>query len=294
MTISIITPCFNRASHISICINSLLDQSYMNWELILVDDGSTDQTKDVVDTYKDDRIKYFYKENEERSIARNYGLTKASGDYILFLDSDDYLPSNALQNIIESIELNQVSVPSIISVSNRFFEDRKEVDFKTTLKKDYTPKSVLENFQIINVNQCAHRSCFVGNNFDSRFTLWEDTHLWLRLLAQFPVVESKAEVHCLIHKDSGVQIGFNKIEISYVKRYLNAVSSLLEYNLSISEGELKSLINEYAFNKCQMFFYVARLNKQWDVAYTILKESMKYKFDFIYILKSYIHVLLKS
>ena len=72
-------------------INSVLDQSYRNWELIVVDDGSTDNTKEIVSEVvkKDKRVKYFFKENKERSAARNQGIKIASGEWICFLDSDD-------------------------------------------------------------------------------------------------------------------------------------------------------------------------------------------------------------
>jgi len=73
---SIIIPTYNRAHLISKSIKSVLNQTYSNWELILVDDGSEDNTEEIVNSFGDNRIKYFYKKNEERSIARNYGIDK--------------------------------------------------------------------------------------------------------------------------------------------------------------------------------------------------------------------------
>jgi glycosyltransferase involved in cell wall biosynthesis len=98
--VSIITPCFNSKERIHYPINSLRKQLYNNWELILIDDGSTDKVDFILDKYQDDRIKYFYKENEGPGLTRNFGLEKASGDYIFFLDADDELYIGALTNLV--------------------------------------------------------------------------------------------------------------------------------------------------------------------------------------------------
>ena len=86
---SIIIPSYNRANHLPKAIESVLAQSFTDWELIIVDDGSTDNTSDVVASYNDPRIKYIYQENAERSAARNNGIRNANGEWICFLDSDD-------------------------------------------------------------------------------------------------------------------------------------------------------------------------------------------------------------
>ncbi len=88
---SVIVPTFNRAFIIERCINSILAQEYFNFELIVVDDGSTDNTKDVLDKYKDSRIRYFFQENSGVSVARNQGSKLAHGEFLVFLDSDDYV-----------------------------------------------------------------------------------------------------------------------------------------------------------------------------------------------------------
>ena len=89
---SIIIPAFNRAHLISKAIDSVIAQTFEDWELIIVDDGSTDNTKDLICNYqeKDSRINYIFQKNAERSAARNNGIANAKGEYICFLDSDDY------------------------------------------------------------------------------------------------------------------------------------------------------------------------------------------------------------
>src|SRR5690606_10638879 len=101
--VSIIIPTYNRAHLISETLDSVLAQTYTNWECIVVDDGSSDNTDELLRTYcdKDDRFKYFHRPDTHRpggNGARNYGLDNAKGDYITFLDSDDYIAHYAIED----------------------------------------------------------------------------------------------------------------------------------------------------------------------------------------------------
>ncbi len=102
---SVIIPVYNRRHLIKPVIDSVLNQSYPAFELLLVDDGSTDNTGEFISSqFSDNRIKYFYKSNEERAAARNFGLDKASGNYAVFLDSDDLMESNYLATLTDIIK----------------------------------------------------------------------------------------------------------------------------------------------------------------------------------------------
>ncbi len=100
--VSVIIPTFNRAHLVSVAISSVLNQSYRNLELILVDDGSTDHTWEVIEPFMGDkRLQYvLLKKNKGRSAARNLGVEETKGDFIMFLDSDDYLEADALEKLI--------------------------------------------------------------------------------------------------------------------------------------------------------------------------------------------------
>ena len=95
---SIITPTYNRAHTLPRAIESVLKQTFLYWELIIVDDGSIDNTKEVISKYNDERIKYIYQENRGVCSARNNGISKANGKYLTFLDSDDYVTNDWLYN----------------------------------------------------------------------------------------------------------------------------------------------------------------------------------------------------
>lgn len=98
---SIIIPTFNRASSLQRAIKSVQAQTTENWELIIVDDGSVDETKTEIQKFlKDPRIKYFFQSNQGVSVARNNGVKNASGEYIIFLDSDDTIFPNLLNSLL--------------------------------------------------------------------------------------------------------------------------------------------------------------------------------------------------
>ena len=97
--VSIIVPVYNVAKYIRKCMESLLDQDYTGEiEIICIDDGSTDGTSDTLKKMSafDKRIRYYYQENQGVSVARNEGLKRATGDYVMFCDSDDYYDRNAV------------------------------------------------------------------------------------------------------------------------------------------------------------------------------------------------------
>ncbi|GEM_PF-350154 len=103
--ISIVIPTYNRAWCIERVIKSVLNQTYKNWELIIVDDGSTDKTRDLISQYlKDNRIQYFYQENKGVNFARNKGFDVVQGDYVMPFDSDDELKKDALKIIVKEVE----------------------------------------------------------------------------------------------------------------------------------------------------------------------------------------------
>lgn len=104
--ISIIMPVYNSEKYVSEAIESVRNQSYKNWELLIVNDGSTDNTSKIVDSYakKDFRIRVFHKENEGVSMARNFALEQVSGKYITFIDSDDVYHVDRLKRMLQVFE----------------------------------------------------------------------------------------------------------------------------------------------------------------------------------------------
>lgn len=123
---SIIIPVYNGEKHIEKCIQKLLKQTYDKFEIIIINDGSTDKTSKIVNeyTFLDDRVKLINKENQGVSVSRNTGIKNAHGDYILFVDSDDYLDEDALSILNSLLVIQKCDLLiygfNVLGSSNRF------------------------------------------------------------------------------------------------------------------------------------------------------------------------------
>ena len=127
--VSIIIPVYNVEKYLNRCIDSVIKQSYKNIEILLIDDGSTDESGIILDKYKknDARIKVFHKKNEGLSSTRNYGLKKCSGEYVCFIDSDDFIS----KYMIETLLKNLLKTKSDISICGiKYFYDGDKIDDK--------------------------------------------------------------------------------------------------------------------------------------------------------------------
>ena len=96
---SIIVPIYNVEKYLDFCLKSIKEQTFKDFEVIMVDDGSTDNSSDIAKKYVNEQFKYYNKKNGGLSSARNYGVQHATGEYILFVDSDDYIASNTLEQL---------------------------------------------------------------------------------------------------------------------------------------------------------------------------------------------------
>lgn len=153
--ISIIVPVYNVEKYLKKCVNSIINQTYTDFELILVDDGSTDNSREICDEYLliDRRIKVFHKENGGLSSARNMGLKKAKGEFLTFIDSDDIINKKYLEIMMKTINDNQSDV--IICNYERF---SNEDEISDTSSK--------EKLNIINYTGTAIMYCYFDNNID--------------------------------------------------------------------------------------------------------------------------------
>lgn len=148
MKISIIIPVYNVAQYLRQCLDSVLSQSYNNIEIILVNDGSTDDSLSICEEYlqKDERILLLNKANGGLSDARNFGLPKATGDYIWFVDSDDWIVSNAIEILVANLsklecEVLGFSFINYFEDTNKFSEIAYSQSIALTTGNDYILKS---------------------------------------------------------------------------------------------------------------------------------------------------------
>jgi glycosyltransferase involved in cell wall biosynthesis len=189
---SIIIPVYNVEKYLDECVQSVLSQSFVDYECILVDDGSPDNCPKLCDNYSktDARIKVTHKENGGLSDARNTGILNAAGDFIVFLDGDDKFADNdTLKNLNSVIQKYKTDV--ILNVNLLEFTDTGKISFKNKYCKDIllaSPKIIIEGFQ--NTNSYL-AGCFftvkyeylIKNNlFFKKGLLHEDEHWMPRVL----------------------------------------------------------------------------------------------------------------
>ncbi|MDR6546844.1 glycosyltransferase involved in cell wall biosynthesis [Chryseobacterium rhizosphaerae] len=115
--VSIIVPCYNVEKYVEQCVNSIISQDYRNWECILINDGSSDSTLDLIKYLetKDDRIRVFTQKNLGLSATRNKGIDNSNGEFLFFLDSDDILSNDAISTLVSSFQNNDIITSVIIT-----------------------------------------------------------------------------------------------------------------------------------------------------------------------------------
>ncbi len=192
---TVIISLFNKENFIESTLKSVLNQSFSDFEVLIINDGSTDKSEEKVLKFKDSRIKYFYKENGGVSSARNFGIEKAQSDYITFIDADDFWYPNFLQEMFENInnypELKVFSAAIEVETSKKVFPSSYSIvktgDFEIV---NYFEASLKET---VICTSCAviHQSVFekVGN-FDITLKSGEDTDMWIRIGLNYPILFS--------------------------------------------------------------------------------------------------------
>lgn len=187
--ISVIIPTFNRASVLVRAIDSVLKQSYKNFELIVVDDGSTDETKYLLSPYMDQgKLRYFKTENRGVSAARNFGVEKSQGEWLSFLDSDDEWLKEKLQKQLEFLKAH----PTIRLVHGEelWVRNGKRVNQKKIHQKfgGFIYEKCLPLCLISPSAVMIERKLFDEmKGFDEEFIVCEDYDLWLKITSLYEV-----------------------------------------------------------------------------------------------------------
>ncbi len=186
--VSIIVPCYNQAQYLDEALQSVLDQTYQNWECLIVNDGSPDNTEEIANKWvaKDSRFIYLPKENGGVSSARNLGIDKATGEYLQFLDSDDYLDQQKLELSLEQIE-KRADTTLVISNFRMFTTNpgKTTKPFCHLNAQLFTFENMLyrwnESFSI--QVQCGffHSSLFETIRFPEDISAQEDWIVWVRV-----------------------------------------------------------------------------------------------------------------
>lgn len=225
--ISIITPSYNRAHLLPRMVDSVLNQTYKNWELIIMDDGSTDNTREIIEGYDDSRIKYFSGNNTGASTKRNEGVEKANGSYIIFLDSDDEVKQDWLSYFADKISIDKAQIISCAWEKH---------DNEGNLVETGYPKNQGALFNNIVINFLAGtlmiKKCYFveSGGYDTQLRSGQHTELLIRFL---PIID-KYNVEIVAIKKSLVIIHLHKgerIRNNYDGIFLGSTRTLEKHKL---------------------------------------------------------------
>ncbi len=187
--VSIIIPTFNRSESLPRAVDSVLKQTFQDFELIVVDDGSTDKTCQLLASFNDPRIKYRFQPNRGVSSARNKGIRTSKGTFLSFLDSDDEWMRSKLEEQLESIEDNPDY--KIVHTDEMWFRNGQHINQKNKHRKygGWIFKHCLPLCVISPSSILMHRKVFAEiGMFNESFPVCEDYELWLRLSSKYKVL----------------------------------------------------------------------------------------------------------
>lgn len=264
--ISVIMPTYNRANIILQAIDSVIQQTYNNWELIIVNDGSTDNTKEVIKHYlSDKRVKAISKENGGINSARNAGLDISSGNFIAFLDDDDIWTKGKLEEQIKIFLNPQNKNVGLVYSDSMYFFNNINDNIKrkfTNYFPELTPYELLMTVNFICFSSTMlKRECFEhSGKFDTSFKTCADWEFLLRVLDKYKIYRiEKCLVYYRVHKDN---ISKNDRLMA-----LNEMKLIKTY----------STINKKVYSRAMWSFYKRRashsfsVNNLWGIVFSILQ-----------------------
>lgn len=242
--VSIIVPVYNAEKYLSACVDSVLNQTNPHWELVLVDDGSTDLSGKICDAYsqKDERIRTYHKNNGGASSARNYGIKMALGNLITFLDSDDSFENNTIEFIIENIKDNDILR---FSAKEIYKNSEKVIRVSSSDDRDVILNRVIGYNDILAVWGGAYRKSIFEQyciSFDESLTKAEDWKILFSLLQKANNVKVIDEPYYLYNKTNECSLTSS---VSYRKE-LDSIKAFqyISKNVDCSQnGVLESLMD---------------------------------------------------
>ena len=266
--ISVIIPCYNIEKYISNTIDSILNQTFNNFEVILVNDGSVDNTGKILDEYlkKDDRIKVIHKKNQGVAIARNTGLLESNGEYIYFLDGDDYVSTSYFEDMSKIILKNNLEI--IISPYYIEKDNKKFLLISNIKEKYYNRDFILKNLFTRKICKAAigtsliKKEIIVKNNifFNEKLSYSEDYHFIIRIFfkAKNFYYTNKPYFTYVQREGSAINSKLNLKRLDTLKALID-----LENNLNIENKNLKNYF--YLFYAISFIGNINVLSKQKDL-----------------------------
>jgi glycosyltransferase involved in cell wall biosynthesis len=282
--ISIIVPVYNVEQYLDKCVQSLIRQTYPHIEIILVDDGSTDQCPALCDEYRkqDDRIKVIHKSNGGLSEARNFGLSAATGEFILFVDSDDYIEEDSCLRFIEAMNGQK---RDIVVGNAKIFNNRKI----KLMKHSYITKGICvtgpDYLEMELKNGTMYMAACLNlynriflDKYNLKFKaglLHEDEHFTPRVfLKAKQVIGTDILFYNYVIRNNSITTQKNKVKNA--EDLIQTCKELEQVYDQIDDNTLKKLLKNDLVDKYLYMFQVAELYKK-DYSYLIDKQFLRGK-----------------
>lgn len=253
---SVVIPAYNREVLIKKAVDSVLTQTFTDFEVIVVDDASKDRTAEVVQAYTDPRVKLIRQNvNGERGVARNTGNEASQGRYICYLDSDDWFEPNHLQNFYDHIIKD--GQPVALYFSNIYLIDSKGVKIERH-QPAYTPDdrfSYLLRYTFNPTRVCVHHSIVEDLRYDISIPGLEDLDLWLRIAIKYPLKQLQ-EYTCVYLEHEGSYTSGDEKRFEKELKNFQTIFSKPEFAQILPE-ESKS----YLLSKCHYHLAIVAAGK---------------------------------
>jgi len=297
MQFSIIIPVYNGEKYIKRCLDSLKNQTYKNIEIIVIDDGSTDNTKKIIAkvAIDDSRIKYYYKENNGVSAARNFGIEKASGDYITFVDADDYISEDYCEYAHKTLVDNNLDV--IVMNYYYTYDNKRTIGIKEFDSNSFV-SSLFSSDGIMGYvfNKFYKKNIIKSVRFDESIKIYEDLLFNVYLsnsVKRFTIVEAplyyyiqnpNSVMHTKFSKDKTRFEAYKKI-ISFMieKKYTNNMIVDIMYKYLWDFYRTTALYNvKFNYEQTKTCFNYFKYIKQYSSFLKVIKLRFMMRVPKIY------------
>ena len=281
--VSIIVPVYNTpVNYLEKCFNSILNQSYKNIEIIIVNDGSSKEITDFCNDFfrNYDNCKIIYQENSGVSVARNNGIKNSSGSYISFIDSDDYIEENYIEEMLKKIYKNKADI--IFTSANKMYSNKKEKQIIKECNKDFLVcNKENKEFSPYNLDlmgtvwgKLYKKSVIENIEFNSNLKIGEDIDFNFRVFnSNLKYLYINSYSYNYVINDKSVLRGFNLDKIESYEKTLEAIKSYIE---NIKDKDIK---NTYYLWGCTFYRVIAMnyvFNKKNEMTF---KEKVQFLKD---------------
>ncbi|WP_147533178.1 glycosyltransferase family 2 protein [Bacillus marasmi] len=284
--LSVIIPVYNVENFLGTCLDSVLNQSFADFEVILINDGSMDASGEICNSYakEDRRIKVFHLKNSGPSVARNFGLKQAIGEYLMFIDSDDYIIQDTFSLLIDTAEKNQASLvvyPYYEKNGDQLMYRKVTECFYNEIegKRAFLKHVWLEDEWLASLVNKLYRTEVIRNNglfFIEEFHIAEDYLFNLRYVdAAESAISINVPMYYYIRHESSVssRIIYNKYDIA-LTLYRESMQLLMKYKLTDSKA-IGKIYAEFATHLVRALYEPTRQGFQASIFHK-LDEIRRY------------------